>query len=62
MHLNQMASQVALVKDLYSTSVDDKEQLVVSYCSNDMTPEPMLNAYPKVDFLSSEFHAQSKLE
>ena len=60
MHLNQMASQVALVKALYSVYVDDKETVGCFLLLHDMTLEPMLKAYQEVDFLSSGFPAQSK--
>jgi len=62
MFLNQMASQVAPVNALYSTSVDDKEIIGCFLLLYDMTPEPILNAYPEVDFLSSGFPAQSESE
>ena len=62
MCLNQMASQVALVKALYSASVDDKETVGCFLLLHDMTLEPMLKTYPEVDFLSSGFPAQSESE
>ena len=45
-----MASQVALVEDLYSVSVDDKETIGCFLLLHDTTPESMLKAYPEVDF------------
>ena len=42
--------------------MDDKETIGFFLLLHDMTPEPMLKAYPEVDFLSSGFPAQSKLE
>ena len=60
MCLNQMASQVALVKALYSASVDDKETVGCFSLLHDMTPKPILNAYPEVDFLSLGFPTQSE--
>ena len=62
MRLNQMASQVALVKALYSVSMDDIETIGCFLLLHDMTPEPMLKAYPEVDFLSSGFPAQLESE
>ena len=52
-----MASQVALVKTLYSAYVDDKETVGCFLLLHDMTLKPMLKAYPEVDFLSSGFLA-----
>ena len=49
--LNQTASQVALHRALYSAYVDDKETVGCFLLLHDMTPEPMLNANPEVDFL-----------
>ena len=60
MHLNQMASQVALVNALYLAYVDDKETVGCFLLLHDTTPVPMLNAYPEVDFMSSGFPAQSE--
>ena len=54
-----MSSQVALVKDFYSAFVDDKETVGCFLLLHDMTPEPMLKAYPKVDFMSSGLSSQS---
>ena len=48
-----MALQVVMVKDLYSDYVDDKETIDYFLLLHDMTLEPMLNAYPEVDFLPS---------
>ena len=62
MCLNKMASQESLVKYLYSSYVDDKETIGCFLLLHDMTPEPMLKAYPEVDLLSSGFPAQSVLE
>ena len=62
MRLNQMASQVTLVKALYSASMDDKETVDCFLLLQYMTLEPMLKAYPEVDFLPSGFHAQSESE
>ena len=52
-----MASQVALLKVLYSNYVDDKEIVGCFLLLHDMIPEPMLKTYPQVDFLSSGLHA-----
>ena len=57
-----MDSQVALVKALYSASVDDKETIGCFLLFHEMTPEPILNAYPEVDVLSSGFPTQSESE
>ena len=57
-----MASQVALVKALYSAFVDDKETVGCFLLLHDMTPEPVLKAYQDVDFLSSGFPTQSESE
>ena len=62
MRLNQKASQVALVNALYSASVDDKETIGCFLLLHDMTHEPMLKAYPEVDFLSLGFPSQSESE
>ena len=62
MRLNQMDSQVALIKALYSASVNDKETVGCFLLLHDMTLKPMLKAYPEVDFMSSGFPTHSELE
>jgi len=42
--------------------MDDKETVGCFLLLHDMTPEPMLNAYPEVDFLSSGMPSQSESE
>jgi len=61
-NINQTSSKVELHKDFYSSWVDEKETNSYFLLLQDMIPDPMLNVYPIIDFLSSGFLTQYESE